>query len=277
MQYVAASVPPEQFIFFALEHFNVLRILSRTLLQDAPLSPEESVLTQECLSLLLKLTLGRCHVGASDEEKLRREVIAWLACGDVSAARLAARLSPEFRSAKATSKLDAALSAVAQATAPQSLTEEKLYRLRTECWAELDPYFWAYRSGDLQSAEDNYRQVRLPTALALWPLHAHAQFPFSVRAAARRVCCHSTPTSRPSPQYSHRSLCCCTRRFLRTSSDRSSTYSSRSAAPVRACCTAHSTSCLLHSLPPRSPPVHSSGRSQHQARAQTLSRSWISF
>ena len=129
------------------------------------------MLLHDCLSLFLKLTLGHCLIGATEEEKLRREVIAWLACGDLSASRLASRLSPEFRSAKATHKLDQVLSAVAQVTAPQSLTEEKLYRLKAECWAELDPYFWAYRSGDLQSVEDNYRQVRTRVILGLfWTL-----------------------------------------------------------------------------------------------------------
>lgn len=149
-------------MFFTLEHFNLLRLLSPSLTTtDAPLTPEENVLFQEFLALVLKLSLNRSLIGLSETDKLRREVIAWLACGDLSAARLSARLSPQFRTAKASHLVDAALAQVAQSpSSHSSLMDEHHFRLRPEFWREIDPYFWPYRAEDIQKLEENYRQVR---------------------------------------------------------------------------------------------------------------------
>src|SRR5262249_3413265 len=128
---------------------------------DAPLTALEGVLLQDCLALHLKLALGRHLIGASDAEVLRSEVVAWLATADLPASRLAQRLSPRFRAAKATQSLDAALAAVAQPVgAAGTLGEERVYRLRDDCQQEVEPYFWGYKPGDLQRVEEHHRQVR---------------------------------------------------------------------------------------------------------------------
>ncbi|XP_022102355.1 E3 ubiquitin-protein ligase UBR3-like isoform X2 [Acanthaster planci] len=167
LQVCACHLDPDFFVQKVFSSFKVLETLTFNLYHsNSHLEPDkESAMLESALSLLVTLLSTRTHVGATDEELLRREMVALLCMHDATHSRLTDQIPEKTGLFSTNENFEPLLAEVATYHDPLSETgsgglQQGRYSPKPSIWeTEFDPVhvlLRAMQKKDFQNAMDRY-------------------------------------------------------------------------------------------------------------------------
>lgn len=145
-----ATIDPDKLLVTLMDRFGLYSWFNGE--RNHPLydTTQTTFMVEELLNLLIVCASEQANVtGMAVEQRIRREIIHNLCLGPVTFSELIRRIPERLHEHAA---FDQVLSQVGDYKAPIGINDAGSYRLKDECYNEVDPYFYHYSRNNREEA-----------------------------------------------------------------------------------------------------------------------------